>query len=578
MIAAQMQPTWMQEVFQVGARFNTIQQGDCVAKLKKIPAGSVDLVFADPPFNIGYDYDVYDDKRSRREFLDWSKQWMSGVANVLKPSGTFWLAIGDEYAAELKLIAQDELGFSCRSWVIWYYTFGVNCVRAFSRSHTHLFHFVKDPDCYTFNSDNPAVRVLSARQLVYADVRANPKGRLPDNTWILRPQDAPETAFVTMHDTWYFSRVAGTFNEREGFHGCQMPEQLLGRIIRISSNVRDLVLDPFAGSGTTLAVAKKLGRWWLGIELSKDYAKRIKDRIESTRVGAALEGPENPSRSAPTTARGRKNVRLRNGRPLPHADEETNKGIIAAFNETSQGNSADYLLCDKELNAAFVASCKKKGLRSSAFVLNHLLLRIRKRGELPKTTQPQKRLTLKAMDEYSFASEIAMQLISLNYGLKLDDVLCSPNVVAEFDEIAAEFAPGHSSFEYRWAALAIRKRASKAKTLAKKRIKSWLKTALSDPIPLSRCDSDKYDCAGVYVVSNRNQELYVGETYSLRSRARRMLNVESWTSLEPRSVRFIRTDEQETQYGLQSFLIHHENPLLNLGVLRPELPEPPAKE
>ena len=126
---------------------------------------------------------------------------------------------------------------------------------------------MKDKDDFTFNGENPAVRVASARQFVYADSRANSKGRLPDNTWILRPQDVPSPGFTVSHDTWCYSRVAGTFKEREGFHGCQMPEQLLGRIIRISSNPGDLVIDPFAGSGTTLAVAKKLGRQYLGVEL-----------------------------------------------------------------------------------------------------------------------------------------------------------------------------------------------------------------------------------------------------------------------------------------------------------------------
>ena len=73
--------------------------------------------------------------------------------------------------------------------MIWYYTFGVNCTHKFSRSHAHLFYFVKDPAQFTFRKDEPENRVLSARQLVYADARANPKGRLPDDTWILRPQD-----------------------------------------------------------------------------------------------------------------------------------------------------------------------------------------------------------------------------------------------------------------------------------------------------------------------------------------------------------------------------------------------------
>ncbi len=106
---------------------------------------------------------------------------------ALKPTGSFWLAIGDDFAAELKLISQ-QAGFKCRSWVIWYYTFGVNCTKKFSRSHTHLFHFVKDHKHFTFNNKN--IRVPSARQLVYSDGRArSPDGRLPDDTWILRPQD-----------------------------------------------------------------------------------------------------------------------------------------------------------------------------------------------------------------------------------------------------------------------------------------------------------------------------------------------------------------------------------------------------
>jgi site-specific DNA-methyltransferase (adenine-specific) len=114
--------------------------------------------------------------------------------------------------------------------------------------------------------------------------------------------------------------VAGTFRERAGFHGCQMPEQLLGRIIRVASNAggmgheADLVLDPFAGSGTTLAVAKKLGRRWIGFDLSSDYTANVYRRLAAIRNGDPLEGPANPLTSVPATPeipRGRRSSRKR---------------------------------------------------------------------------------------------------------------------------------------------------------------------------------------------------------------------------------------------------------------------------
>lgn len=270
---------------------DVLHHGDCLDGLAQLPDGSIDLAFADPPFNIGYDYDVYDDRRSDDHYLDWSRRWTAEVARVLKPDGTFWLAIGDEFAAELKMIVQREHGLACRSWVIWYYTFGVNCAKNFSRSHTHLFYFVKDPKRFTFYDS--AIRVPSARQLVYADRRADPKGRLPDNTWILRPQELEE-GFGPSEDTWYVPRVCGTFKERAGWHGCQMPEKLLGRIIRACSNEHEIVLDPFAGSGTTLAAAKKLNRRYVGFELSAEYAGRVEARLGAIEVGDPLEGGEEP--------------------------------------------------------------------------------------------------------------------------------------------------------------------------------------------------------------------------------------------------------------------------------------------
>jgi site-specific DNA-methyltransferase (adenine-specific) len=320
---------------------NTIQHGDCIAGLEKLGPGQVDLAFADPPFNIGYDYDVYDDRLGYEKYLDWSRQWISVVYRALKPDGAFWLAIGDEFAAELKLESQ-KIGFHTRSWVVWYYTFGVNCTRKFTRSHAHLFYFVKDPKNFTFRESDLANRIPSARQLVYNDNRANPNGRLPDDTWIirptatnghspdsgphstdggtwtLRPQDLAD-CFGAEEDTWYFPRVAGTFKERAGFHGCQMPEQLLGRIIRTCSNEGDLVVDPFSGSATTVAVAKKLGRRYLAFDISADYVRLGCQRLDSIEVGDRLDGSPEPLVSAPAT----KSPRAKQKQPKSKAVRKT---------------------------------------------------------------------------------------------------------------------------------------------------------------------------------------------------------------------------------------------------------------
>jgi len=280
-----------------------IHHGDCIAGMNDLPPGSIDLVFADPPFNIGYDYDVYHDAKDYEDYLAWSRQWIGAVHRVLKPDGTFWLAIGDEYAAELKIESQ-KLGFHIRSWVIWYYTFGVNCKTKFSRSHAHLFHFVKNPKRFTFRCEELENRIPSARMLVYGDSRSNPNGRLPDDTWILRPQDLAGR-FKADEDTWYYPRVAGTFKERAGFHGCQMPEQLLGRIIRNCSHEGEIVLDPFSGSATTLAVAKKLRRGHVGFDLSGDYVKQGMRRLAGIEPGEALVGAPEPTMSAPSTVNGK---------------------------------------------------------------------------------------------------------------------------------------------------------------------------------------------------------------------------------------------------------------------------------
>src|SRR5204863_5999991 len=117
-----------------------------------------------------------------------SEDWMRSVHRSLKPTGSFYLAIGDDFAADLCVIARRKIGFNLRNWIIWHYTFGQQPRNKFARSHTHILYFTKDEKNFTFNAD--AVRVPSARQTTYNDRRANAKGKLPDDVWFLRPHEA----------------------------------------------------------------------------------------------------------------------------------------------------------------------------------------------------------------------------------------------------------------------------------------------------------------------------------------------------------------------------------------------------
>ena len=246
---------------------NKIICGDCIEVLGKIEEPFADIIFADPPFNIGYKYDKYYDKVKKKNYIAWTKDWMRACKKVLKPNGSFYIAIGDDYAANIKIIA-DELGLFMRNWIIWHYSFGQQMKNKFARSHTHIFYFVNDKKDFIFNDED--VRVISDRQKKYRDKRANPEGKMPDDVWDEYP------------------RLCGTFDERINFP-CQMPESLLARIIRGSSDETNWVLDPFSGSGTTAVVAHKLKRVYTGIEISKNYAIESEKRIKETE-GLPIEG------------------------------------------------------------------------------------------------------------------------------------------------------------------------------------------------------------------------------------------------------------------------------------------------
>ena len=319
----------MSELEQVvsGLARGAIVEGDCVDVLDNEREGFADLIFADPPFNIGYLYDGYDDLKDSDSYTQWSAQWIRACHRALKPDGSLFIAIGDDYAAELCLEAK-KAGFTMRNWIVWHYTFGQQPKHKFARSHTHILYFVKDAKTFTFNRD--AIKVMSARQAIYNDSRAAKGGKIPDDTWYLRPQDVDGSEdaaelFGPDQDVWNESRVCGTFKEREGWHGCQMPLAVLERIIKTASHEGDVVLDPFNGSGTTALAAALLGRRYLGIEQNAEYVTFAKNRIANALTSHGVVGTDgkiDPAKAATkqkvetaTDALGRKRTKRKPTKP-----------------------------------------------------------------------------------------------------------------------------------------------------------------------------------------------------------------------------------------------------------------------
>lgn len=236
-----------------------IIQGDCLNVLRGMC--DYDLVVTDPPYNIGIDYGTGKKADRRHDYVEWCREWIRLAAQALKPDGSMWVISGQEYGAHIDVAMQDA-GLTMRSRVTWHETFGVQCSNKFARTSRPIFHAVVNPKRFTFN--RAAVTVPSARQTKYHDRRAAPGGKI-------------------MGDVWTINRVCGTFRERVKGVPTQLPEELVRRIIGVSSNLEDTVLDPFAGSGTIPAVAWAMDRYADGIELNPDYAEIAKMRVAGAR-------------------------------------------------------------------------------------------------------------------------------------------------------------------------------------------------------------------------------------------------------------------------------------------------------
>jgi adenine-specific DNA-methyltransferase len=231
--------------------------GDVLENLSRMDSECVDLIFADPPYNIGKDFDGLKEDWAESDFLDWSFQWIKECHRVLKPFGTFYLMNSTENMPHFDL--ECRALFTVKSRIVWYYdSSGVQAKRYFGSRYEPILMLTKHAEKYTFNHREILVEARTGAKRKLIDYRKDPPR--PYNTW------------KVPGNVWTFPRVRYRMTEYEN-HPTQKPEALLERIIRVSSNPGDLVLDPFAGSFTTCAVAKRLGRQSIGIEINEEYVK-----------------------------------------------------------------------------------------------------------------------------------------------------------------------------------------------------------------------------------------------------------------------------------------------------------------
>ncbi|HEU5017810.1 MAG TPA: site-specific DNA-methyltransferase [Pseudolabrys sp.] len=249
--------------------------GDCVASMSKLPAASVDLVFADPPYNLQLQSDLKrpDDSRVDAVDDDWdkfasfsaydefTKRWLTACRRVMKPSATIWV-IGSYHNIFRVGAIMQNLGFWVLNDVIWRKTNPMPNFRGrrFTNAHETLIWAAREPNArsYTFN---------------YETLKAGNEDIQVRSDWTIPLCTGEE-------------RLKGKDGKK--LHPTQKPEALLARVLLSSSRLDDLVLDPFCGTGTTGAVAKRLSRRFIGCERDPDYAKAAEKRIAETKL---LEAP-----------------------------------------------------------------------------------------------------------------------------------------------------------------------------------------------------------------------------------------------------------------------------------------------
>lgn len=258
-----------------------IYKKDCLEGMKEIPDGLINTTITSPPYNIGKEYEEF---LHLDDYLSWCEKWISEIHRVTVDNGTFWLNVGylevegAGLAVPIPYLLWNRTPFYMLQEVVWNYAAGVACRKRFSPRNEKLLWYVKDPKNYTFNLDDvrdPNVKYPNQKK--NGKLRCNPLGKNPS-------------------DVWQITKVTSGKNrssvERTP-HPAQFPMALVERVLKSSSNVGDIILDPFMGSGSTAECAVKNGRYVIGFELEEKYIGYAEQRIKnhfSDKVEADAQG------------------------------------------------------------------------------------------------------------------------------------------------------------------------------------------------------------------------------------------------------------------------------------------------
>src|ERR1019366_53148 len=243
----------------LGTKNHKIIYGDALEALRiEVADNSVDLIFADPPYNFGKNFNGHLDKWTKDEdYLNWCYEWLDLCIKKLKPNGSFYVMTSTQFMPYFDIYLRNKLNILSR--LIWSYdSSGVQAKKYYGSMYEPILFCTKDKNNYTFNADDILVEAKTGAKRKLIDYRKT----IPS---VYNSEKVPG-------NVWDFSRVRYRMDEYEN-HPTQKPIALLERIIKASSNKGDLVLDPFSGTFTTCYVAKKLGRNCIGIDLQEDYIK-----------------------------------------------------------------------------------------------------------------------------------------------------------------------------------------------------------------------------------------------------------------------------------------------------------------